>query len=60
MAITQHGVSTQAGMDSMPIPGDGVGFRVWAPFARHVYVAGDFNGWSESRDPLERESNSSR
>ena len=49
--------SKQAGMGSMPIPGGGVGFRVWAPFAQKVFVAGEFNGWSETTNPLEFESN---
>jgi 1,4-alpha-glucan branching enzyme len=30
----------------------GVTFRVWAPFARTVSVAGTFNGWSETTNPL--------
>ncbi len=33
----------------------GVTFRVWAPFARTVAVAGDFNGWSGSASPLAAE-----
>ena len=33
----------------------GVTFRVWAPFATAVHVAGDFNGGSETATPLERE-----
>jgi 1,4-alpha-glucan branching enzyme len=35
------------------IPYDGgVTFRVWAPFASAVHVAGEFNGWSTSASPL--------
>jgi 1,4-alpha-glucan branching enzyme len=30
----------------------GVEFSVWAPEAQHVFVAGDWNGWSESADEL--------
>jgi len=36
---------------------DGVGFRVWAPNAHSVAVAGDFNGWSRDADPLTHEGN---
>ncbi len=36
---------------------DGVVFRVWAPFATGVAVAGSFNDWSKTTDPLVRESN---
>jgi 1,4-alpha-glucan branching enzyme len=36
---------------------DGTSFRVWAPHARHVSVAGDFNGWSMTADPLTHEGN---
>ncbi len=34
---------------------DGVVFRVWAPFASSVAVAGSFNDWSSSADPMTRE-----
>ena len=37
--------------------GSGVRFRVWAPFAGAVAVAGEFNGWSTSADPLFSEGN---
>ncbi|MGO9988671.1 MAG: alpha-amylase family glycosyl hydrolase [Steroidobacteraceae bacterium] len=37
--------------------GSGVTFRVWAPFASAVAVAGDFNAWSLSANPLYSESN---
>lgn len=33
----------------------GVSFRVWAPFATGVWVAGDFNGWSSTLSPLSPE-----
>jgi 1,4-alpha-glucan branching enzyme len=33
----------------------GVTFRVWAPFAQSVHVAGEFNGWSVTASPLEPE-----
>jgi len=37
--------------------GTGVTFRLWAPFAGSVAVAGDFNGWSTSAHPLYSEGN---
>jgi 1,4-alpha-glucan branching enzyme len=47
-------------MDAGPAMGatphdSGTIFRVWAPFARAVSVAGDFNGWSADASPLTRE-----
>ncbi len=38
-------------MGAIPYPG-GVTFRVWAPFADGVSVAGDFNSWSAGENPL--------
>ncbi len=35
----------------------GVSFRVWAPHAEAVFVAGDFNGWSETADAMASEGN---
>jgi hypothetical protein len=43
-------------MGSIPFPG-GFTFRVWAPFATAVTVAGEFNGWSEQATPLASEGN---
>src|SRR5262245_24213767 len=37
--------SAHGGMGATLYDG-GVGFRLFAPFARRVWVAGDFNGWS--------------
>ena len=34
--------------------GEDVVFRVWAPNAQHVALAGDFNGWDASASPMER------
>ena len=34
--------------------GDSVVFRVWAPNAQRVCVAGDFNGWNPDCDPMEK------
>jgi 1,4-alpha-glucan branching enzyme len=34
---------------------DGVSFRVWAPHAEQVFVAGSFSDWSPWRVPLARE-----
>src|SRR5690349_7813866 len=53
----KHMISAQIGMGSLPLPGGGVGFRVWAPFAQNVFVAGEFNGWSETAHPLQPEGN---
>jgi 1,4-alpha-glucan branching enzyme len=35
--------------------GDGTSFRVWAPHAARVAIAGTFNGWSTVSHPLARE-----
>ena len=32
--------------------GTGVTFRLWAPGAASVNVAGEFNGWSTTANPL--------
>ena len=44
------------GMGSMPGNG-GVAFRVWAPNADKVMVAGSFNDWNDEEIPLESEEN---
>jgi len=43
-------------MGSIPFD-SGTTFRVWAPFAAHVFVAGTFNSWSETGHPLAPEGN---
>ena len=43
-------------MGATPYEG-GVTFRVWAPFAERVSVAGTFNNWSKEADPLFSEGN---
>src|SRR5687767_14127897 len=48
--------STRPGLGSMPFTG-GVTFRVWAPHAPWVRVAGTFNAWSDSATPLASEGN---
>ena len=49
--------STRPGMGSIPYDG-GATFRVWAPHAERVAVAGTFNGWSADANPLASEGNS--
>jgi 1,4-alpha-glucan branching enzyme len=49
-------VSTQSGMGSRKFD-NGIGFRVWAPNAKGVSVAGDFNNWNPSAHPLTSEGN---
>ena len=46
--------SVRPGMGSLPYDG-GVTFRVWAPNARGVSVAGTFNGFSATATPLASE-----
>jgi 1,4-alpha-glucan branching enzyme len=36
---------------------DGVSFRVWAPNAKSVFVAGSFNNWAKDKHPLAKEEN---
>jgi 1,4-alpha-glucan branching enzyme len=36
---------------------EGVSFRVWAPHADAVFVAGSFNDWSEDATPMSAEAN---
>lgn len=50
-----RGQSTHAGYGAFPYAdetGTGVSFRVWAPEATSVNVAGDFNGWSSTWNSL--------
>lgn len=49
-------VSQKQGMGAI-LDQDGVAFRVWAPFASRVCVAGDFNNWSTTANPLDSERN---
>lgn len=53
---TVTALQKQTGMGAMPHP-EGVAFRVWAPHADQVCVAGDFNEWSPTASPLEKEEN---
>lgn len=46
--------SQRAGMGAIPFE-DGVAFRVWAPFATSVCVAGRFNDWSVDATALTSE-----
>ena len=46
--------SSLPGMGSMLYPG-GAAFRVWAPFAAKVFVAGTFNAWKPRANPLASE-----
>lgn len=48
--------STRPGMGAIPYTG-GVTFRTWAPFASSVHVAGSFNAWSATANPLFAEGN---
>ena len=48
--------SVHPGMGANPFEG-GASFRVWAPFADTVCVAGTFNGWSDSENALKNEGN---
>src|SRR5260370_18314004 len=49
-------ISRRPFMGATPFAG-GVTFRLWAPFASHVFVAGEFNAWSTNSTPLFSESN---
>ena len=48
--------SARLGMGSILYDG-GAAFRVWAPFAVEVTVAGSFNSWSATTNPLASEGN---
>jgi 1,4-alpha-glucan branching enzyme len=48
--------ASHSNMGATPYPG-GTAFRVWAPNADRVSVAGTFNGWSKTANPLATEGN---
>lgn len=50
-AVAQSLRSQVAGKGATPMTG-GSSFRVWAPFASSVAVAGQFNSWSSTASPL--------
>ena len=49
---THRRLGTRLGAHVLPGPEPKVAFAVWAPSARAVSVAGDFNGWRSDADPL--------
>src|SRR4051812_20269385 len=49
--LAAGGPPADAPLGATPYPG-GVRFRVWAPHAAHVFVAGDFNAWSATANEL--------
>src|SRR5262245_8971347 len=52
----QISTSSRPGMGAVPYDG-GTSFRVWAPHAERVAVAGTFNDWSADANPLASEGN---
>ena len=48
--------TSRPGMGTILYPG-GAAFRVWAPFAPAVFVAGTFNQWSATANPFASEGN---
>ena len=48
--------TSRPGMGAMPYA-TGTAFRVWAPYAQAVYVAGAFNDWQATVTPLAHEGN---
>src|SRR4051794_5184903 len=55
MGMNAAGPSARPQMGATPYQDGeetGVTFRVWAPFAQQVNVAGEFNSWSGSSSPL--------
>ncbi|MFM6320719.1 MAG: alpha-amylase family glycosyl hydrolase [Microcystis panniformis] len=59
---TPQQASGRPGMGSIPYfdaseTQVGTTFRVWGQFASSIYVAGDFNGWSRTANPLVSEGN---
>lgn len=55
-ATTRLEASEQTGMGALPF-GNATAFRVWAPHADSVSVAGEFNGWNSTISPLVNEGN---
>ncbi|WP_207714310.1 hypothetical protein [Scytonema sp. UIC 10036] len=53
---TTISISSRSGMGAIPYDG-GTAFRVWAPFASSVSVAGSFNNWTQDENPLTSEGN---
>lgn len=56
MSAASVSPSSRPGMGTILFPG-GAAFRVWAPFASSVCVAGTFNAWSPSANPFASENN---
>lgn len=55
LATATRGQSTHSGLGAVPYAdaeGTGVAFRVWAPGATSVHLAGTFNDWSATSHPM--------
>ncbi|MEO8403950.1 MAG: alpha-amylase family glycosyl hydrolase [Chitinophagaceae bacterium] len=62
MTIANNGATPSA--KPLPVSGmgsilhtDGTFFRVWAPHAKKIFVAGEFNGWSQTANEMTLEGN---
>ena len=56
VAQRKTNASVHSGMGAIPFDG-GTAFRVWAPNADSVHVAGQFNGWNSNNAALVDEGN---
>ena len=56
MPARKHIAKRRLGMGSIPDK-EGVTFRIWAPFAKKIFLTGSFNSWNESSTPLSSENN---
>jgi len=54
--LNEPSPTTRPGMGANVFPG-GCAFRLWAPHADSVAVAGDFNDWNTDSHPLAKEAN---
>jgi 1,4-alpha-glucan branching enzyme len=53
--VVDYDTLSHAPLGATPVSGGGAVFRVWAPGPTAAYVAGEFNGWSTTANPMARD-----